>query len=310
MASLIRRGKEFAKGLLQHVFHLGQRVGVDLLPRHFYSSIPDFRELSAEAAWKQPRTMVGVHGADVDGQLRFVAETCPAEIREITRQEDLCAQTVAEGGEAGFGPIETDFLYCFIRTHRPARITQVGAGFSTALILRAARDAGYAPSITVVEPYPSEFLRRCGSDGRIRLIARKAQSVELSIFTDVGPGGLLFIDSTHTVKAGSEVNHMILEVLPRLPAGAFVHFHDIYFPYDYQRQLMTDVTFWSESTLLHAFLIGNSNCAIGASLSMLHYARPEQLKQLLPRYQPQPNDHGLRAPGEGHFPSSIYLRIQ
>jgi hypothetical protein len=92
-------------------------------------------------------------------------------------------------------------------------------------------------------------------------------------------------------------------------AGAFVHFHDIYFPYDYPRTLMSDVVFPGESTLLHAFLIANEKYEIAAALSMLHYARPKELGELIPRYRPQRNDQGLAAERQGHFPSAIYLRV-
>ncbi len=126
--------------------------------------------------------------------------------------------------------------------------------------------------------------------------------------TGLDKGDMLFVDSTHTVKPGSEVNRIILDVLPRLPTGVFVHFHDIYFPYDYQRGLMsTELFFNTESTLLHAFLINNAYCRIVLSLSMLHYAVPRKLMALIPHYEPQGNADGLRSAGGIHFPSATYL---
>ena len=91
----------------------------------------------------------------------------------------------------------------------------------------------------------------------------------------------------------------------RLKSGVFVHFHDIYFPYDYSRTLLSfDLFFWGESTLLHAFLIGNSHCRIVLSTSMLHYAAPERIAALFPRYAPQHNADGLQKDGGEHFPSA------
>jgi len=98
------------------------------------------------------------------------------------------------------------------------------------------------------------------------------------------PGDLLFIDSTHTVKVGSEVNILILEVLPQLSPGCYAHFHDIYFPYDYPCALFKIPFFWNESVLLQAFLTGNARYSIAASLSMLHHAKPQALQMLLPNY--------------------------
>lgn len=132
----------------------------------------------------------------------------------------------------------------------------------------------------------------------------------METFLDLDAGDLLFIDSTHTVGPGREVNFLILEVLPRLKKGVYVHFHDIYFPYDYKRGLLIDALFFSnESTLLHAFLSQNCDCRIALSLSMLHYTAPDDLKNHLPNYIPQINNFGLKinANPKGHFPSSTYL---
>src|SRR5690606_17232979 len=107
-----------------------------------------------------------------------------------------------------------------------------------------------------IEPFPSAFLLDAHTNGQITLIEKKAELVPRETITKLQQGDMLFIDSTHTVKPGSEVNRIILDVLPRLNDGVFVHFHDIYFPYDYQRSLLSSELFFnSESTLLHAFLI-------------------------------------------------------
>src|SRR5262249_10249875 len=129
------------------------------------------------------------------------------------------------------------------------------------------------------------------------------------VLTNLGDEGFLFVDSTHTVKPGSEVNRLILEILPRLEGGDWVHFHDIYFPYDYQRGLLYDELFFSnETALIHALLINNPTPAVRAALRMLHYGAPDRLRRSLPGSSPAPNDEGLRA-GAGHFPASAYLQV-
>jgi hypothetical protein len=278
------------------------------LPRHFYSQIPDIRELRADDSWKRAGSMAGVSGIDLSTQFDFVESCCPPDLVTRLRQDDLHARACALNGEAGFGVPDAEFLYGFIRTIQPRRIVQVGCGVSTAIMLLAAEESPCRPEMVCVEPYPTEFLRRCGNDGRIRLAQARAQDVPLELLTDLGDEGFLFVDSTHTVKPGSEVNRLILEVLPRLHEGDWVHFHDIYFPYDYQRGLLDDELFFSnESALLHAFLIHNSAMTVRASLSMLHFTDPDRLRRSLPGYRPSPDDHGLRA-GEGHFPASAYLQ--
>ena len=102
-------------------------------------------------------------------------------------------------------------------------------------MLLAAKESDYKPEIICIDPYPNRFLKRSDRANEIRLIPKKVQLVDLEMLTELGDNGFLFIDSTHTVKPGSDVNYLILEVLPRLRVGSWVHFHDIYFPFDYSR---------------------------------------------------------------------------
>jgi hypothetical protein len=135
--------------------------------------------------------------------------------------------------------------------------------------------------------------------------------VDLKVLAGVDAGDLLFVDSTHAMRPGSEVNRIVLDVLPRLPPGASVHFHDIYFPYDYQSTVLRTLFFGGESTLLHAFLIHNRRYSIAVSLSMLHHACPEQMQLWLPNYRPAAMHYGLHEGGAapGHFPSATYLAV-
>jgi hypothetical protein len=252
--------------------------------------------------------MTGVDGMDLESQLEF--------LRSVTKNEkagslkEIYQEAVSTNGEdGGYGLIEAEFLYCFIRKNRPRKILQVGCGVSTAVILRAARDVGYQPEIVCVEPFPTEFLSGLSAAGEIKLILEKAQKADIAQLVDLKENDLFFVDSTHTVKAGSEVNRIILDILPRLGPGIWVHFHDIYFPFDYGRALLTeDLFFWSESTLLHAFLINNHAFQVMLSLSYVHYNATAQLMEALPDYIPQKNDFGLREGEGGHFPSAIWLR--
>jgi predicted O-methyltransferase YrrM len=305
-----RRARDSAKRALRVAFELGQRLGVDVLPRHFYSEIPCIRDLRRDDSWKTPHTMHGVRGADPQSQFAFVESCCTAAIVDRLARGDVFGRACAANGEPGFGPIDGDFLCAFIQAVRPPRIVQVGCGVSTSIMLLAASEAGYRPEVVCVEPYPTAYLREAARAGEIRLIAEKAQAVALETLTGLGPGGFLFVDSTHTVKPGSEVNRLILEVLPRLGPGSWVHFHDIYFPYNYQRGLLDDELFFcNESALLHAFLINNPAFAVRASLSMLHDADPSRLGRSLPNYRPAHSRSGLRLSAEGDFPGSTYLQV-
>ncbi len=311
MSGLKRKLKNFGKDTLRKLFEVGQGAGINLLPRHFYSEIPDIKELRQEEYWKLPYTMTGVNGKEIKTQLEFVQECCDKALQERLKKGDIYSYACSENGELGYGPIEADFLFCFIYTKRPKRVVQVGCGVSTAVMLLASQEADYELEIICIDPYPTEFLKKSNQGGKITLLSEKAQKVPINILTDLGDSGMLFIDSTHTVKPGSEVNRIILEVLPQLKLGSYVHFHDIYFPYGYKRELLTkDLFFPNESVLLHAFLINNHSYQLKTSLSMLHYATPNELQKLLPNYRPNRNQFGLEVEDtEAHFPSSTYLQV-
>ena len=117
-------------------------------------------------------------------------------------------------------------------TKRPKQIFQIGCGVSTAVCLLAAEYAGYTPEVICVEPYPTNYLVQEANQGRITLIRQKAQLLDLKVVETLNNNILFFVDSTHTLGPTGEVSRIILEMLPRLKAGALVHFHDIKFPYD------------------------------------------------------------------------------
>jgi predicted O-methyltransferase YrrM len=303
MSGLRSAGKRALRGL----FEAGQRLGFDVLPRHFYSEVPDIARLRAERGWRRPYSMAGVAGADPVSQFAFVDECCPPALRGELAARDLHAEACAANGAPGYGRVEADFLWCFMRSKRPRRVVQVGCGVSTAVLLAAA-SADYVPEILCIDPYPTRFLEEAAAEGRIRLVRERAEDAPVSTFASLGAGDFLFVDSTHTLVPGGEVPRIVLEALPVLAAGVWAHFHDVYFPYDYARGLLDDDLFFPhESVLLHAFLAMNASFAVRASLSMLHYADPSGLKARLGRYRPCPNDDGLRA-GVGDFPSSLYIQ--
>lgn len=113
---------------------------------------------------------------------------------------------------------------------KPRRIIEVGSGFSSLLMADVkARLGPQGPHITCIEPYPREFLRH--PDLQIdQLIVEKVQNVKLDLFLSLKAGDILFIDSSHVIKTGSDVQYLYLEILPRIATGVLVHIHDIFSP--------------------------------------------------------------------------------
>jgi len=302
----MRAIKSRLQRVLRGVLETGQRFKVDIAPRHYYSEMPDFRALRRTTSWRKPMSMVGVRGTALGPQAALLSDCC-APYREQLGTFAIYEEACRSNGVEGYGQVEGLFLYAFIRRHKPARVVQIGCGVSTAIILRAIKDGALATKVTCIEPFPTDYLKQRERAGEISLIQAMAQDVDLALMTDLEAGDFLFVDSTHTVHVGSEVPRIMHEVLPRLAPGVWVHFHDIYFPFDYGPPFMTDLFFGRESTMLHAFLTMNSGFEIAVSQSMLHHGNPAAIKAAIPVYEPQPMTDGLSA-GPGNFPSAIYLR--
>jgi len=149
------------------------------------------------------------------------------------------------------------FLYCMIRHLRPRRIVEVGSGYSSCVILDT-NDLFFNSSIqtTFVDPYPKLLLSLIKESDKqaVRLISRRLQDTDLTIFEELGSKDILFIDSTHVSKIDSDVNRIFFEILPRLAPGVHVHFHDIFYPFEYPKEWIYEGRAWTEAYLLRSFL--------------------------------------------------------
>lgn len=300
---------DIIKKVFSRVFYAGQYVGFDILPRHFYSEIPDIRKLNRTTAWRKRYSLVGIAGTALNEQLNFIEQTLAQSKQSEDSRCNVYSVACADNGAPGFGPIEAAFLYAFVGAYRPSQIIQVGCGVSTAVCLRAASEAAYKPKIICIDPFPTNYLRESHAKNTVELIAQPVEEIDTNIVDSLNRNDLFFVDSTHCLGPAGEVTRLILEFLPRLNEGVFAHFHDIHLPYDYSGDVLSKALFFHhESPLLQAFLSFNSRFRIEACFSMLHYGASEKLKQMIPSYAPRRCDDGL-ALGPGHFPSSTYLRV-
>jgi predicted O-methyltransferase YrrM len=292
------------------VFRLGDRLGVHILPKHYYTPVPDLDWLNRNReAWAGRATFDRVSWS-LDHQLEWLRRVCDPYYGEVEGWEVFNGVQRQVAGP-GFGPVESQVLHCVVRHYQPRRIVEVGSGMSTLCLLNAgarnAREGGPLPDITCVEPFPWSALQR-RSD--VQLVVSPVQLVDSAVFEKLQAGDLLFIDSSHAVKVGSDLPRIYLDVIPNLAPGVLVHIHDIFFPYVYPRDVLRTYFGWQESTLLLALLTDNPRLHVLGCLSALHYDRQSGLRSVLRDYKPQRDDEGLEPPdevGKGHFPSSIYL---
>ena len=263
------------------LFRRWERRGFHVTPVHFYKPIPDTQSLP-ETLWTHPSDLAGVEMNETT-QLELLREYIPK-----FRDEYEQLPTSSPGKDRGFyvnntlfGGVDALVAYCMVRHFKPRTIIEVGSGFSS-LVLGQAAERNKRAGLICIEPFPREFLRE-GFPGLRSLIEKKVQDIELEFFSQLESDDILFIDSSHTVKIGSDVNYLFLEVLPRLRPGVIVHVHDIFLPFEYRRDWVLDeLRFWSEQYLLQAFLQFNSEFEVLMANSYLNHYHEEDLKAAFP----------------------------
>lgn len=264
----------------REVFENWERQGFHVTPVHFSQPLPDTRSLS-ETLWSRPSELIGIDMNEA-AQLEL--------LRSFLRFRDEYQHfpTSPSGEYAGFyignrlfDGVDALVAYCMVRHFQPRLIVEVGSGFSSLLLGQAAAKNGYAPLICI-EPFPREFLRK-GFSGLQTLVEKNVQQIDLEFFSQLNAGDILFIDSSHTVKIGGDVNYLFLEVLPRLKPGVIVQVHDIFLPFEYRRDWVLDeFRFWTEQYLLQAFLTFNSEFEVLLGNYYLSHYHQQDLKGVFP----------------------------
>jgi predicted O-methyltransferase YrrM len=177
------------------------------------------------------------------------------------------------------------FLYSFLRKNKPKRIIEVGSGFSSAVMLDTIdRCFPHRPEITFIEPDPKRLksLLRSDDEDHVRIIAKKIQEVPSGLFSSLESGDFLFVDSSHAVKCGSDLQRLLFDVLPLLPPGVFVHFHDVFYPFEYPPEWLRAGRYWNEDYFLRAFLSYNCEWDIYFFNSYVAFAFGEFIKDNMP----------------------------
>ena len=246
---------------------------------HFYSpvtSADDIRRAKAQRAGM----------AELDGvDLNAAAQRELAEKLAPIWVECAAAWRRYRPDNSMYGLADAAVYYSLLRQMRPRRIIEIGSGFSSALALDV-RDADLPKlELTFVEPYPDR-LHRLLNDvdlANTTLHRQPVQNVPLDIYDVLHADDVLFIDSTHVAKAGSDVNWLFFRVLPRLAVGVIVHIHDIFFPFEYQDEWLDAGRSWNESYMLRAFLTNNASYEILLFSSWLW----RDQRALVSRYLPE-----------------------
>jgi predicted O-methyltransferase YrrM len=259
----------------------------EMYPRgHFYSPLPDIEWVRANAERLLRKDValgpsIDLREAEQEALLHQLATYLPEfdVPREAVPGARYYSQNRMFGVGSAFG------LYAMLRHFQPKQVIEVGSGFTSALMLDVVdRYFEHGVTFDFIEPYPERLhsLLRPEDHERCRIHEVPVQEVPVSTFTRLRAGDFLFIDSSHVSRIGSDLNYLLFEVLPRLDAGVLVHFHDIFWPFEYPLSWLSQGRAWNEAYLLRAFLQYNRTFAIVQFNDYLGYRFADFDREQLP----------------------------
>jgi hypothetical protein len=177
------------------------------------------------------------------------------------------------------------FLYCMLRWLKPNKIIEVGSGFSSAVTLDT-NELFFDNKIhcCFIEPYPDRLksLLKDNDSSSVKIYEKNLQEIPLELFKGLSENDVLFIDSTHVSKFNSDVNYIIHTILPNLSKGVYIHFHDIFYPFEYPKTWLEEGRAWNEQYVLRAFLEYNVKFKIVLFNTYLKIIFRENLEERFP----------------------------
>ena len=255
-------GRPTMTGLAMGLGRLRQAIAPKFPPvypsGHYYSPVPDLlrvREGGPRLFRRDRRECLGIDLREAE-QLALLDR-----LAESYRDQPF-PEHPGGGGRYHFrnpyfGQGDAIVLQAMLRHFAPRRVIEIGSGFSSAAMLDT-HDRFLKDRIrfTFIDPYPDRLRSLLTDDDRARheVLAVPIQEVDLSIFDGLEEGDILFIDSSHVVKIGSDVGRIVFEILPRLRPGVVVHIHDIFWPFEYPQDWLEAGRAWNEAYLIRAFL--------------------------------------------------------
>lgn len=263
-------------------------LGVEKIPAgHFYSPLLDLRLLPASG------DLMPFDGVEYWEAVALRPERMESYYRELC--ELFPAPHFPKEPTPGFRYFRDNIYYPFadaftlsavIRREKPRRIIEAGSGYSSAAMVDTILQMGAATELTCIEPYP-EVLHSIIPPGELKFthfLEQPLQEVPVTFFDQLEAQDILFIDSTHVAKIGSDVTFLLLRVLPRLKPGVLVHFHDIFYPFTYPISWVREGRAWNESIFVRALLANNPQWEVVACNAYAGATFPEVFRDAVPGF--------------------------
>lgn len=278
-------------------------------PGHFYSPLPSLDAVERLGLTSTSFDLAAFPEIDlrVDQQLTLLSQLAPY-ARALVIADGRCGDRYyADNGS--FAPGDATLLAAMIRHMQPSTILEVGAGFSTAMMLDTVER--YLPdrcSIEAIDPEPQRAmdLLRATDVSWLTLRAGLVQDMPISTFTRLGKNDILFIDSSHVMKLGSDVAFLFNQVLPVLAPGVVVHVHDVAWPFEYPVDHYRHGWAWNEAQCLRLLLANSARYEVLLFADYLARARRPEVRAIMPEALRQRPG----VPPEGNSACSFWFRVR
>jgi cephalosporin hydroxylase len=280
------------------LFHLnptlGDKWGYHIRKFHYYDPLPNFSHITQEQVLK--RRISTAIDWNLEAQINLLQKLTLYQSEIYKIKDDKDSSLTFNFFNDFYSEVDAAIYYTLIREIKPTKIIEIGCGYSTqiaALAIAQNQQEGKTGKIICIEPYPEPQLIEANLD--VELLIERVENIDFKIFEQLNAGDILFIDSTHTVKFGSDVCREILEILPALASGVWIHFHDIFFPYDYPPQWLIEKRLaWNEQYMLEAFLAYNSHFEVVLANHWLSVDYPQEVAKIWPgviKWEKDPYHH-------------------
>lgn len=284
LKSLLKKLPPFASLLAEREALI--KAGGFVPPGHFYSpivSIDEARRDEQRIFGSTPRNVPGIE-MNERGQLDTL-EAFERMYASIGFPEEKTESHRYHYKNPAYSYSDAIMLHCMMRHLRPKRLIEVGSGYSSCAMLDTDEmHLGRSISFTFIEPYPAllKSLMKPQDTSSIRIIESRLQDVPLEIFLELTAGDILFVDSTHVSKTGSDVNYLLFEIFPRLASGVNIHVHDVFYPFEYPKDWVLGGRSWNEIYALRAFLQYNSSFTIELMNTFLETFHRDRIAERMP----------------------------
>jgi predicted O-methyltransferase YrrM len=281
-------------------FQANPQIGSKTPAGHFYSPVVDPDAVRDYVEMNRAGGLDAIKGIDfpLADMLAFWQQNAATiAATPFAAEPDGINRYCYTGGPYPFG--DAVMLRAMMHHYRPRRIIEIGSGYSTACMLDCADHFDLPLDLTCIEPYPDRLfsILRDGDNARLQLHRTFVQHIPLDTFRALQCNDILFIDSSHVLKTGSDVHYEMFYILPALAPGVIIHIHDCRFPFEYSdKQIFVKNYSWNEVYAVRALLMYSTKFKVIFHNSLFAEMHPEACE--------------ISAPFQQNAGGAIWIQVQ